>query len=236
MPEEKAPLTFEPFPIPEEELLDRFEKTFTAAAGDVLFRRGCKKCYLPFNLLPLVPGQKVAGIAFTVKGFPSGDAERYYRFAPAHDRRAAMFEEIQPNAFVVWDTSHDDGKAQYGEMMSAATMMRGARAGVVDGGARDTDRIIEMGFPVWCRFTTPASMASGHEILDWQIPIEMGECRVEPGDVIFGDRDGLVCIPRALAYEVLLEVEKTQSEERGWRDMIASGLSPSEIVRRGGRF
>jgi regulator of RNase E activity RraA len=236
MPEGIAALAFEPLPIPEEELLSRYEKTFTAAVGDALFLGGHRNCYFPTSLKPLVPGSKVAGIAFTIKGFPFSIAEHYRRFDAADDRRAAMFEEMRKNVIVVWDTSGDNDNAQYGEMMSAATMMRGAKGGVVDGGARDTDAIIEMGFPVWCRYTTPASMRSAHEILDWQIPIQMGKVPVHPGDVIFADRDGILCIPRELAYDTLLKAETTQKEERGWRDMIASGLTPSEIVRRGGKF
>jgi regulator of RNase E activity RraA len=236
LPEGIGRLTFEAFPISEKELLSRYEKTFTAAVGDVLFLGGHKNCYFPTDLKPLVPGSKVAGVAFTIKGFPLSIAEHYRRFEAADDRRAAMFEEMDENIVIVWDTSGDNDNAQYGEMMSAATMMRGAKGGVVDGGARDTDAIVEMGFPVWCRYTTPASMRSAHEILDWQIPIQMGKVPVMPGDLIFADRDGIIRIPRDMAYDTLLKAEEIQKEERGWRDMIASGLTPSEIVRRGGKF
>jgi regulator of RNase E activity RraA len=188
---------------------------------------------LPANIRPLVPGSKAAGIAFTVKGYPSHVSERK---ADPNARRARMFEEIGNNTIVVWDTSGDNDNAQYGEMMSAATMMRGSRGGVVDGGARDTDRIIEMGFKVWCRYTTPASMAARHEILDWQIPIKIGKVEINPGDVIFADNDGIIVIPRKLAYDVLVRIEEIASTERGWRDIIASGLTPSEVVRKGGKF
>jgi len=234
MPEFSPPLSFEPFPIPEEELLDRYEKMFTAAVSDVLHGTyKIRNSILPANIKPLTPGLKAAGVAFTIKGYPSHISERS---SSPHDRRAQMFEEIQKNTIVVWDTSGDNDNAQYGEMMSAATMMRGCKGGVVDGGARDTDRIIEMGFKVWCRYTTPASMAAMHEILDWQIPIRIGKVEINPGDIVFADNDGIIIIPRAYAYDVLIKIEEIARTERGWRDIIASGLSPSEVVRRGGKF
>jgi len=225
---------FPPFPIPDEELLNRYENVFTAAVCDVLHRDyGMSEKVLPVNIKPLVPGSRAAGFAFTVKGFPSHISERN---TDPNLRRALMFEEIEKNTMVVWDTSGDNENAQYGEMMSAATMMRGCRGGIVDGGARDTDRIIEMGFKVWCRYTTPASMAARHEILNWQIPVKIGKVAIDPGDVIFADNDGIIAITRSIAYDVLLKIEEISATEKGWRDIIASGLTPSEVVRKGGKF
>jgi len=234
MPEYSPRLVFEPFPVPEEELLNRYEKAFTAAVCDVLLGEyKMADRILPLNIKPLAPGSKAAGTAFTVKGYPSHISEKK---SDPNARRAKMFEEIEKDTIVVWDTSGDNDNAQYGEMMSAATMMRGCRGGIVDGGARDTDRIIEMGFKVWCRYTTPASMAARHEILDWQIPVKIGKVEINPGDVIFADNDGIVCVPRGIAYDVLLKIEKIAATEKGWREIIASGLTPSEVVRRGGKF
>ncbi|MCL2060651.1 MAG: RraA family protein [Oscillospiraceae bacterium] len=234
MPEFNPPLTFDPFPISDAELLDRYEKAFTAAVSDVLHRDyRLNNQILPSNIKPLAPGARAAGIAFTVKGYPSHVSERG---SDPNSRRAKMFEEIEKDTIVVWDTSGDEENAQYGEMMSAATMMRGCRGGIVDGGARDTDRIIEMGFKVWCRYTTPASMAARHEILGWQLPIKIGKVEINPGDVIFADNDGIIVVPRGIAYDVLLKIETIAATEKGWREIIASGLSPSEVVRRGGKF
>ena len=234
MPELSPPLVFEPFPISDDELLSRYEKAFTAAVCDVLQRDyHINNMVLPCNVKPLVPGSRTVGFAFTVKGYPSHISERK---TDPNARRAKMFEEIERNTVVVWDTSGDNDNAQYGEMMSAATMMRGCRGGIVDGGARDTDRIIEMGFKVWCRYTTPQSMAAHHEILGWQIPIKIGKAEINPGDVIFADNDGIINIPRRLAYDVLIKIEEIAATEKGWREIIASGLSPSEVIRRGGKF
>jgi regulator of RNase E activity RraA len=96
---------------------------------------------LPTNLKPLSDGMRVCGPAFTVKGMPDCRSEEEKKRTDEHDRQARMMEEMPENSVVVWDTSHDVDNAQFGEMMTAASMMRGSKGAVVDGGIRDTDRI-----------------------------------------------------------------------------------------------
>jgi regulator of RNase E activity RraA len=121
-------------------------------------------------------------------------------------------------------------------MMTAASMMQGCIGAVVDGGIRDVDRIKETGFKVWSRYRTPRSMAHRFRITDWEIPIKIGETEVSPGDLVFGDMDGVVVVPREIAHDVLIKAEGQNKTERGWREIIASGLSPEDVVRKGGKF
>ena len=219
--------------IPAEEMLRRYEAIYTAAVIDKLHGEYAKiHQALPSNLLPLVDGMKTAGFAFTITGMPSHLSEP----EDEHERRATMIGALYPGSIVVWDTSNDEGTAHYGEMMTAASMMRGCVGAIVDGGVRDVDRVLETGFKIWSRYRTPASMANRFRITDWQIPIKMGATEVCPGDLVFADMDGIVIVPRAIAFEVLVKAEQQNSTERGWRDIIASGLSPSEVVRKGGKF
>ena len=219
--------------IPAEKMLERYQAIYTAAVIDILHGQyGKREQALPANLLPLVDGMKAAGFAFTIKGTPTHLPEP----EDEHERRAAMIDALYPGSIVVWDTNRDEGTAHYGEMMTAASMMRGCVGAIVDGGVRDVDRIIETGFKVWSRYRTPASMAHRFRITDWQQPIMIGRTEVVPGDLIFADMDGIVVVPRAIAYDVLLKAEEQNQTERGWRDIIASGLAPGEVVRRGGRF
>ena len=237
MPEFSPPLELNPFPIDEEELLSRYEKIYTALVNDILMKDYDIVPVFPTNLLPLVDGMKVCGIAFTVKGMsecraPKNEESENHR----HERRAKMMEEMYKNNVIVWDTSRDLDNAQFGEMMTAASMMRGSRGAIVDGGIRDTDRIMETGYKIWSRYRTPASMRLRHEIVDWQIPVRVGAIIIYPGDIVFADMDGVVAVPRKLGHEVLLKAEEKQKTELGWREIIASGVDPSEYVRKGGRF
>ena len=219
--------------LQDEELLERYQAIYTAVVIDILHEEyGRREQVLPSNIIPLVDGTKVAGFAFTIKGAPTHLPEP----EDAHEQRAAMIDALYPGSLVIWDTSKDEGTAHYGEMMTAASMMQGCVGAVIDGGVRDVDRIIKTGFKVWSRYRTPASMADRFNITGWQQPIRIGRTEVAPGDLVFADMDGIVVVPRAFAEEVLLKAEDRNRTERSWREIIASGLSPAEVVRRGGKF
>lgn len=234
MPEHTQPVELEPFPIDEEELIGRYEKIYTAVVYDTLILDYEVFPVLPTNLTPLIDGMKVCGIAFTVKGMPDCRVQTEETGATVHDRRANMMAAMYQNNVIVWDSSHDEGNAQFGEMMTAVSMTRGSRGAIIDGGIRDTDRIAETGYKIWSRYRTPASMYLRHEIIDWQMPVKIGEVTIHPGDVVFADMDGVVVVPRRIAYDVLIESEEKQQTERGWREIIASGVEPSEYIEKGG--
>lgn len=223
-----------PFPISDEELLDRYEKVFTAACVDVMdMEFDLHHQVLPTYLHPIKDGQKVAGFAFPIKGVSSPIAEEQDEY----NLRMAKFIGSFPKDFItVWDVSGDDNLAQYGEMMSYSTMSQGCRAAIVDGGVRDVDRIIDMGFKVWAKVRTPRSMWHRHRIIAWAVPIQIQDVLINYGDVVFADMDGIVVIPREIAYEVLLRIEERQKTELGWRGILASGLTPVQAFEQGVEF
>ena len=79
-------------------------------------------------------------------------------------------------------------------------------------------------------------MLGRFRITAWQVPIMIGEVRIYPGDIVFGDIDGVIIIPRKLAYDVLLRAETIRDSEIGISEMIDSGMSPSQVVEGGGYF
>ena len=219
--------------ISEAEMRERYEAIYTAVVIDILHHEfGKREQNLPSNLLPLVDGMKVAGFAFTIKGIPTHLPEP----EDVHEQRAAMINALYAGSIVVWDTGDDQETAHYGEMMTAASMMRGCVGAIIDGGVRDVDRIIDTGFKVWSRYRTPASMADRFHITEWQQPIKIGRTEVTPGDLVFADMDGIVVVSRDIAFEVLVKAEERNKAERGWREIIASGLSPADVVRKGAKF
>ena len=219
-----------PFPISTEELCRRYEGVFTAAVNDVLREEGLIARTLPNDIMPLKDEMKVCGIAFTVTGCQSLSIKNEM------EERARMLEEIQPGNVVVWDTGRDTISAQWGEMMTKVSKNRGCRGAVIDGGVRDTGRVLEQQFPVFCRYRSSNGMLGRFRITSWQVPIMIGEVRIYPGDVVFGDIDGVIVILRKLAYDVLLRAEEVCRKENGITDMINEGKTPSEIVDGGGYF
>jgi len=218
------------FPIPTHELVERYEAVFTAAVNDVLREMGYVYQTLPNTIQGLSPDMKVAGIAFTLKGSKNLD------IVDEMPERARMLDAIPKDAVCVWDTSNDDESAQWGEIMTMAAKMRGARGAIVDGGVRDTDRVLQQKFPVFARFRSSNGMLGRFRMIGYQVPIRVGEVSIRPGDVILGDIDGVIVVPRKLAYDVLLKAEYIRDNEVEIKKMVLSGLKAIDIVDRGGYF
>ena len=93
-----------------------------------------------------------------------------------------------------------------------------------------------MKFPVFARYRNSNGMLGRFRITGWEIPIKIGDVIIYPGDVIFGDIDGVIVIPRALAYEILLRGEEIKNSESTLKHWVREGMTPNEIVKRGGYF
>ncbi|MEV0849624.1 RraA family protein [Streptomyces sp. NPDC049954] len=202
----------------------------TAAVNDVLRSRGLVRQVIPHAIVPLRDDMRLTGVAFTIKGAKS------LQLDGEMEERAAMLEEIPDHSVCVWDTSGDDESAQWGEVMTMAAQRRGCRGAVVDGGVRDTEKISDLDFPVFARYRTSNGMLGRFRMTGWQTDIRLGEVTISPGDVIVGDLDGVIVVPRALAEEVLLASEEVEETEIGIKEMVSSGVEPREVVKRGGYF
>ncbi len=216
--------------ISEKELCCRYEQVFTAAVNDVLREMGFLHQVAPNNIRPIKDDMKMCGIAFTVKGTKNLTLE------DEMEQRAKMLEEIGEGSVVVWDTSEDNESAQWGEVMTMASKRRGCKGAVVDGGVRDTNKVLEQDFPVFCKYRTSNGMLGRFRLVDWQIPVRLGNVFINPGDVIFGDIDGVIVIPRDIACEVLMKAEYIKEHEKEVKQMVLDGLTPTEVVGRGGYF
>lgn len=218
------------FPICDKELCDRYEKLFTGAVNDVLRKKGLISQALPHDILPLREDMEVAGIAFTIMGAKNLTIEGEM------EQRTEMLEDIHEDSICIWDTNRDDESAQWGGVMTMASKEQGCRGSVIDGGVRDTKLVLNQDFPVFCRYRTSNGMLGRFRMIDYQIPIKIGKVKIYPGDVIYGDIDGVVVIPRNIAYEVLLEAEEIKENEEEYKKWIREGYSPQDIVDRGGYF
>ena len=227
---DRESVTQMPLPISDEELCRRYEAVFTSAVNDVLREKGLLYQTLPNDIKPLRDDMKAAGICFTLKGSKNLD------LTDEMMQRAQMLEAIQPNSICVWDTSGDDESAQWGEIMTMAAKKRGCRGAVVDGGVRDTNCVLRQEFPVFCKYRTSNGMLGRFRMIGWQMPITIGRTLIRPGDVIFGDIDGVLVIPRELAMEVLQKAEQIRDGEVAIKEMIQGGMSPTKVVENGGYF
>ncbi len=218
------------FPIPEKELLDRFENIYTGAINDVLREFTLLDQALPIRIQPLERYKTVAGIAFTVKSSSST------RISGEMEYRTKMLDAMHENAFVVYDTSGDEASTSWGGVMTATAKSKGVRAVCVDGGIRDTHQILRANFPVFYKYRSSNGSLGRCLITDYQIPIQIDTCFIKPGDVIVGDVDGVLSVPRDIAYEVLLRAEDIRKNEKKIFGWVEEGQTAKEISDKGGYF
>ena len=218
------------FPISEEELCERFEKLYTGAVNDVLREHTLLDQALPVNIIPLFPEKATCGIAYTIRSNPDPTVEGEM------DVRARMLDAMPRHCCVVWDAGQEVEASHWGEVMTASAIARGARMAVVNGGIRDTRQVIAQNFPVFYRYRTSNGSLGRTKITGYDVPVRIGKTYIKPGDVIFGDIDGVVVIPRAIAYEVLTRAEEIKKNEREMRSWVHEGFSAVEMINNGGYF
>jgi 4-hydroxy-4-methyl-2-oxoglutarate aldolase len=216
--------------IPTPELLRRYEGLYTGAVSDVLREHCLLDQTLPSHLTPLRPERTVAGIAFTVKSAPNTKITGELTF------RTQMLDEMHPDSFIVWDTSGDAEATAWGGVMTATAIGKGIKAAVIDGGIRDTKQILEKDFPVFYKYRSPNGSLGRCLISHYQTPIKIGTTLVRPGDVVLGDIDGVVVVPRKIAVDVLLRAEEILANERKIFQWVADGETVQSITDKGGYF
>jgi 4-hydroxy-4-methyl-2-oxoglutarate aldolase len=218
------------FPVPVTDLLTRFEQLYTGAVSDVLREFCLLDQALPCYMRPLNDDQTVAGIAFTVKSAPNVQISGEMTF------RTEMLESMGENHFVMWDTSGDEKATLWGGVMTATAVGKGVKAACIDGGIRDTHQIREKNFPLYYKHRIPNGSLGRCLITHYQVPIKIGDVLIKPGDVILADVDGVLCVPRDIAYEVLVRAEEIRANEKKIFGWVAEGQSVHQITEKGGYF
>lgn len=202
---------------------------FTAVVGDVMDKCKLRRQFLPPQIQPLVPEMVVVGRAMTVL-------------------EADVYEENPEKPFGLMLEALDDLKpaevyicagcsptyALWGELMSIRALKRGATGAVVNGYSRDKRGILAMGFPTFSWGSYAQDQAPRGKVIDFRVPIEMNHTRVESGDIVFGDIDGVCIIPAEWEKEVfMLAFEKARKEKSAKRD-LEEGMSAVEVFRKHG--
>ena len=217
------------YPISIAEMRERYLKLYSGAVNDVMRFNYTVNAALPSSYLPLREKMKLCGQAFTIKGAPDITTDGEF------EMRAQMLEALHEDSVVIFDCTGDTVTAQWGEVMTKAAMRAGCRGAFING-IRDTEAILELGFPVFHLYRTNVGMLGRFRMYYYQKPVRIGEVTVNPGDWIFGDIDGVICIPASEAYEVLLKAEAILKKEVTIREMVDSGMKPTEVVKKGGYF
>jgi len=210
----------------------------TATLTTQLFKRGLRNTFIG-GLQVLNPArERMCGEAYTLRYIPSReDLDRLEVFEDrSHPQRAAI-EQCPAGSVLVIDSRCDASAASAGAILIARLMVRGAAGIVTDGGLRDTAEIAGLDFPSYCRAASAPTNLIRHHAVGINEPIGCGGVAVYPGDMMVGDREGVVVIPRHLADEVADASYDQERFEEYVMDRVKAGRSifglypPDEATR-----
>jgi regulator of RNase E activity RraA len=194
-------------------LVEQFGAFGTAAVADALAGAGV----MDHRIEALRPGMRLCGSAVTVWTRP-GNA----LFA------LKATELVAKRDVVVINAGGESNVGSAGEIFASDLQASGVSGLVIDGLIRDAAGIAELGLPTFARGKCPAFYGlNGPGAIN--VPIECGGVAVSPGDLVLGDEDGVVVIPRADASEVLVRVKDRMAAEDDWLEQLRDGKSVVEV-------
>jgi regulator of RNase E activity RraA len=170
-----------------------------------------------------VVGRAITGRTRAIVRSASADVERD-PVDPYGGLKAVLRRLRQDDLFVL-ATARCDDYAAWGELVSMAAQRAGAVGLLTDGLVRDVEPLIDLGFPVFARGTSPVDIAGRAQIVDIGRPVVIDGVTVETGDLVIGDRDGTVVVPQAVAADVVSRAGAKARDEEGFRRAVAQGTS-----------
>lgn len=181
------------------DLLERAQRLGAATLHEAAGRIGA----LPSAIKPVDPRMRLAGPAFTV-------------VVPAFDNlwiHRAIYQ-ARPGDILIVGTSDGIEAGYWGDVMNAAAEQRGLGGLVIDGGVRDTAGLAEARFPVFSNGVCIRGTIKGFDVpASLQQPVAIGNVVINPGDLIVGDRDGVVVLPAARAAEAIAAGQRREEDE-----------------------
>jgi regulator of RNase E activity RraA len=195
----------------------------TATATTLLAARGLRRATIA-GARPIVPGTRLADEAFTLRCIPAReDLDWSGAYDNLSDRQRLAIELVGPGQVLVMDARGDTSSGGIGAILSTRLKVRGVAGPVTDGVVRDDAEIGETGLATFCRGAHPGASRVVFDPADFGRTIGCGGVAAFPGDVVVGDDDGVVVIPRHLAEEVAEEGVEMERRERCITERIRAG-------------
>ena len=207
------------------------EELFTAVVGDVLDSMGYRKQFLPAGISPLKSDMKLVGRAMPVleadvfsEGGP--DSQGPLSRKPFGIMMESLDDLKEDEVYIA--TGGSLQYALFGGLMSTRAQHLKAAGAVLNGYVRDADEIESLGFIVFSRGLYAQDQGVRGKVIDFRCPIEIEGVRVNPGDLIFGDREGVLIIPREAEGEAIERARQKASTENKVAEAIKGGMSACE--------
>jgi 4-hydroxy-4-methyl-2-oxoglutarate aldolase len=204
---------------------------YAAVLSDVLDELGYRDQVLPPWVRPLddrlvLCGRARTGLYRDVYHVPSGHNP--------YELEIALIDDLKPGEVPVLGCGRSGRIAPWGELLSTASMARGAHGCITDGLVRDVRAIRELRFPVFHGGIGPLDSKGRGEVCAIDVPIECAGVSVNPGDLVFGDADGVVVVPQPVVTQAVSKaLEKVEGEDRT-RDELKQGARLGEVFKKYG--
>ena len=210
---------------------------FTAVVGDIMDKLGFRHQFLPPAIQPLDRAMVTIGRAMTVL-----EAD-FFEETLQHSHNAlssrpfglmlAALDDLKPNEVYIC-TGGSPRYALWGELMTTRAINCGAAGAVVNGYSRDTRGILKLGFPMFSYGSYAQDQGPRGKVVDYRIPIEIEGTRVEPGDIVFGDLDGVCVVPRGAERDVFTRAFEKALGEKTVQKTLQEGLTAREAFEKFG--
>ena len=209
------------------EIIERTLKLYVAALSDAADELGIGTVCMDRGIRSLTKSNRMAGFARTGKLVRSPAGQPYDE--KQLDLFMSLATEADDGDVVVIDMAGATDCSAWGQILTKIGIPKGVRGAVVDGTSRDIHDIDKMNFAVFARGRHPGTMRGRLDMESVQKPIVCGGVTVNPGDLIFGDGDGIVVIPARRIEEVLSHAEQVVTTDEWWADKLDEGEDPHDL-------
>jgi 2-keto-4-pentenoate hydratase/2-oxohepta-3-ene-1,7-dioic acid hydratase in catechol pathway/regulator of RNase E activity RraA len=220
----RAAAGLEPDPEPfclTAELRDKLGRAPVAGLSAQLRKRGLNNVTVD-GVRPMHPEAKVVGTARTLRFVPNRE-DLFTSHGGGFNAQKRAFDAVGEGEVIVIEARGEEGSGTLGDILALRAHARRAAGIVTDGGVRDYDAVAAVGIPVYTKGAHPAVLGRKHVPWDADVTIGCGGTTVQPGDVIVGDRDGVIVIPPAIVEEVVDAALAHEDEDAWIADQVAAG-------------
>jgi len=207
------------------------EELFTAVVGDVLDVMGYQHQFLPAGIMPLDKATRLVGRAMPVVEADMINTVAQPSPGPLSGKPFGLMlealDDLKENEIYI-ATGASLRYALWGGLMATRARHLKAAGAILDGYVRDANEIEDLGFKVFCRGTYAQDQGTRGQVIDFRTAIEIGGVRIDPGDLLFGDREGVLVIPREAEAEACARaLDKVRTEDKV-AEAIRGGMSACE--------
>ncbi len=220
-----------PAQTPADPLSDGFKLVEVASVADAMEQLYGQKSYMTHDMRPLSPA-KFAGPAVTVML----KKEEHTEGAKASTGMLDAIDKAPAGSVYVLVLEDGLDIAGIGGLMATAMKYRALAGAIIDGGVRDTPQIRKLQFPVFSRGIVPSTSINHYRFVGVNVPVTCAGVRVQPGDIITADEDGVAVVPKAHASDVLKKAQDLDNTEHSMLPFIEKYRSITEAVAKFGRI